>query len=88
MFDNLTKLMQILTRENSMQRVLFYFSTNTGNIKNFSIKNLEQYKKMSRGKFVKKKRRFCKTFCCKEIFFIIALNVAVNILFNEVRREL
>ena len=35
MFNNLTKLAKILTRENSMQQVLFNFSRSTGSIKNF-----------------------------------------------------
>ena len=56
MLNNLTKLMKILTRENSMKQVLFHFSRSTG-ITEFliSIKNLWQYKKLPCDKFVKKK---------------------------------
>ena len=36
MFNNLTKLTEILMRENSMQEILFYFSRSTGSIKTFS----------------------------------------------------
>ena len=46
MFINLTKLTKLLTRENSLQQVLFHFSSSMGNIRSFSIKNLGQYKKL------------------------------------------
>ena len=36
MFNNLTKLMQILTKKNSMQQILLHFSSSTGSIKIFS----------------------------------------------------
>ena len=46
---------------------MFHFSRSTGSIKVFSVKNLEQYKKLPSNKFVKKDI-FWKTFCSMQNF--------------------
>ena len=75
MFNNLTKLMKILMRENSLQQVLFHFSRFTGILKILlSIKNLGQYEKFPRDKFVKKKEYFAKYFAVCNFFSITMLS--------------
>ena len=63
MFNNLTKLMKILTRESPMQKVLFHFSRSTGLLRTLiSVKNLNQYKKL------RKKEHFAKRLVVRKIF--------------------
>ena len=53
--NNLTKLTEILTRKNSMRKVLFHFWGEQVLLRIMvSVKNLGQYKKLPWNKFVKK----------------------------------
>ena len=65
----MTKLTEIVIRENSMQQVLFHFIGVQVVLRILvTIKNLQQYKTLSWDKLVKKKIAFHKTFLTKQNF--------------------
>ena len=72
-----------------MQQVLFHSSRSTDSIKDFSrYKNLWQNKKLPCDKFVKKKRKFCKTFHGTQNFSELSMfvNVSLTYIFDEIGR--